>query len=171
MLAANLAELHGVDDEAGVAMSRKPHAVVLIARFVAHADAVFHHIGMAADVEDGGQRFVHLGGQVEIGRDVEAGHGLEVQLFHHVALAFQLAGLGGLERLFFRQGGQAHHVKQLSAVFRGLGLPVGSGLDLRQAVLCRDLPRLLGQVAVQQPVSQGVRRLFRERRSCKQEGR
>ena len=131
VLAANLAELHGVDDEAGVTVPRVPHAVVLIARFVAHANAVFHDIGMAADVEDGGQRFVHLGRQVEIGCDVKSRHGLEVQLFHHVAVAFQLAGLGGLKRRFFRQGGQPHHVKQLAAVFRGLGLPIGSGLDLR----------------------------------------
>ncbi len=171
MLATDLAELHGVDDHAGVAVACVPDAVVLVAGLVAEADAVLDHNGMAADVEDGGQGLFDFVWQVEIGRDVESGHGLEVHFFHDVAVAFELAGLGGIQRGLFREGIEAEHFKELAAVFGGLGLPVCGGGDLRESVFCGDLACLLGEIAVDEPVSRGVRGLFRVGRSREEKGR
>jgi hypothetical protein len=66
VLAANLAELHGVDDEAGVAVLREPNAVMLVTRFVAETDAVLDDVRMAADIQNGRQGLLDLLGQIEV---------------------------------------------------------------------------------------------------------
>ena len=56
MFARDLAELDRVEDEADVAVPRKPDPVVLIGRLVADPHAILHPAPVPADVEDRRQR-------------------------------------------------------------------------------------------------------------------
>ena len=97
VFAFDFAELEGVDGEAGVAVAGEPEAVVVVGGFVAEADALFLHDAVAAEVEDGGEGFFGGGfGFVEVGGDVEAGAGLEVEAFDEDVGGVEGAGDGGL---------------------------------------------------------------------------
>ena len=65
MFAVNLAEFNRVDDQADVAVPREPHAVMLVTCLVAHAHTILQFAGMAADVEDRGQRLFDFHGPVQ----------------------------------------------------------------------------------------------------------
>jgi hypothetical protein len=129
VVADQFTPLHGVDDEADVTMAGEPHAVVVVRRFVAQADPVFLDVGMPADVEDGRQFAVDDLRAVQVGREVQPRHGLEVEVFDHVAIALDGAGDHRLEVGARGFGMQAEHFLQLGAQPAAGCLPVGAGGD------------------------------------------
>src|SRR4051812_9996475 len=78
MNALDLAELHGIDSQAGKAVAREPDAMVLVVGLVAEADAILLHVGVPASVEDRGHRLRGVAREIEVRSDVEAGERLEM---------------------------------------------------------------------------------------------
>ncbi len=93
----DLAELEGVDHQAGVAVACEPHAVVLIAGLVAVAHAVLLHPAVAANVENCGDAPLALARQIEVAGDVQPGPRLEVQLLDNDIVALDPASDRRLE--------------------------------------------------------------------------
>ena len=114
MLAADLAELHRVNDEAHVAVSREPLAVMLVARFVSEAHAVLHHVAVAAHVEDRGQAARGFFRAVKIRRHVKAGQRLVVHVLHDESVALHLAGLLDFQRRALRHRIEPEHLRNIN---------------------------------------------------------
>ena len=97
MFADDLAELYGVDDETHKAVLCIPHAVMLVAGFVAVAHAVLVLHGVTADIENRGQRLLDDFWPVKIRRDVKTGLRLIVEVLDDDAVLLELAGLRRLQ--------------------------------------------------------------------------
>ena len=129
VFALDLAELEGVENETGVAVFRKPVAVVLVGRLVAVADPVDLHSAVTADVEDRRERTLLLHGTVEVGGDIETGFGLEDDFLHDHSVALDRAGDLGFQVRARREGLEPQHFKELATHFRLGGGPVGDVLE------------------------------------------
>ena len=97
MLTQDFARLQRVHDQADVAVFGKPGGVMLVGDLRAVGDAVDDGRAVAADVEDRWRRELRFLGDVKVGRDVQAGNRLEVQLLDGEVLAVDGAGDDGLE--------------------------------------------------------------------------
>src|SRR5205823_4066974 len=92
MEALDFSQFQGVEDHADVAMLREPGGMVLVVDLAAIGDAVKDGVGVAADVQYRWDRKLDLLGHVEVGRYIEAGARLKVELLDGERVGIELAG-------------------------------------------------------------------------------
>src|SRR5262249_50026482 len=105
---------------------------MLVKRLAAVGDAVLDVVAVPADVEDRrglGRRRLW---DVEVGRDVEAGHRLEDKFLHCEFGSFELAGDSRIQVRAWRHRPEAEHLQKLSPEFGLRLLPVFLGFDVAQ---------------------------------------
>ena len=98
----DLAQLHRVDGQADIPVPGKPDSVMLISGLVAATNVVGPHRGMAADIENRRRRRAQFLRHIQIRRNVEPGHRLEMQLLHRELRMLDPSGDLGLQRGPFR---------------------------------------------------------------------